>query len=515
MSAPLIPARSPVRAGGLFVLALALALLGACSQDAPPPPPVAPASLNAGAPLILDGVTVVDTRTGALLADRSVTIANGRIDRITDAGEAAAPAGAQRVDARGKFLVPGFLDMHAHLAADWPDPGLNALLLLSRGITGYRQMSGSIELLQERAQQGIAPFPDAPALLAMPGAVLIRQIAQDPEGTRQEVRRQQAAGADFIKAVDLDRDSYLAAIDEARRLGLPLAGHLPATISVLEASKAGMRAIEHLGPNSSILLSCSSDEEALRAALGQQGEHSAPVLPDLVARLLKPALDWFIQRILANPVLMNDDDSYVRMQRLVDTYDEAKCRALARTLAATDMWQVPTLIRLRTMELADAPEYRNDPHLQYVPEEKRALWQSVTEKFIEDVTPAQKETLRQFFVLQLTLAGVFDDAGVKMLAGSDTGGGWVIPGFSLHQEFDLLAQAGIPPLRVLQMTTLDGAVFLGREDTLGTVEPGKEANLVLLAANPLHSVQNLHTVDAVIRNGNYYSSDTLAELITR
>jgi imidazolonepropionase-like amidohydrolase len=99
-----------------------------------------------------------------------------------------------------------------------------------------------------------------------------------------------------------------------------------------------------------------------------------------------------------------------------------------------------------------------------------------------------------------------------MLAGSDVGGGWLIPGFSLHQEFDLLAEAGVSPLKVLQMTTLNGAVFLNKETTMGTVDAGKEANLVVLDANPLDSVQNLHRIHAVIRNGHYYSQAELEAL---
>ena len=99
-----------------------------------------------------------------------------------------------------------------------------------------------------------------------------------------------------------------------------------------------------------------------------------------------------------------------------------------------------------------------------------------------------------------------------MLAGSDYGGMWVIPGVSLHQEFDLLAKAGLSPLRVLQMTTLDGAEFLGRQATDGTVEEGKAANLVLLNGNPLESVGNLHTVDAVVCKGRHYSNAALNEM---
>lgn len=93
-----------------------------------------------------------------------------------------------------------------------------------------------------------------------------------------------------------------------------------------------------------------------------------------------------------------------------------------------------------------------------------------------------------------------------MMAGSDTGGEWVIPGLGLHQEFDMLAQAGLTPLEVLQMTTLNGAQFLGRTATMGTVEVGKNANLVVLSADPMQSAQNLHAITGVVRAGAYYSS---------
>ena len=87
--------------------------------------------------------------------------------------------------------------------------------------------------------------------------------------------------------------------------------------------------------------------------------------------------------------------------------------------------------------------------------------------------------------LELKLTRIFEECGVKMMTGSDFGGGWVIPGVSLHQEFDLLEKAGLTPLRILQMTTWNGAEFLKRESTMGTVDEGKDANLVLLDGNPL------------------------------
>jgi len=461
--------------------------------------------------LLLNGITVVDTRTGSLSPDMAVLIEGDRISAIAPVAELAGSDTTQVINAEGKYLVPGYLDMHAHVT-DLDVAAFNARLMLSHGITGFRQMSGSEQLLQLRSEGKLVPFPDAPALLVMPGDVLIGQIAKDPEGAREEVRQQQTAGADFIKAVDLHPESYMAALNEATRLGLPFVGHLPSTINLFDATDAGMRAIEHLGPRSTILLGCSTDEAVLRQAIAESPPEGMPMLPDWLAWLLRPVINHIVERTLTNPYIMSDEAEFIQMQRLVDTYSADKCQALAEQLATTQSWQVPTLIRLRTMEFGDADEYRNDTNLRYMPEDTRELWQSVSEDFSDDISTRGKESLKQFFELQKKLVGVFDRAGVKMLAGSDVGGGWLIPGFSLHQEFDLLAEAGVSPLKVLQMTTLNGAVFLNKETTMGTVDAGKEANLVVLDANPLDSVQNLHRIHAVIRNGHYYSQAELEAL---
>ena len=103
-------------------------------------------------------------------------------------------------------------------------------------------------------------------------------------------------------------------------------------------------------------------------------------------------------------------------------------------------------------------------------------------------------------------------AGVGILAGSDLGGQWVIPGFGLHQEFKELAASGLSPLEILQATTLNGAQFLRRDSTMGAVDEGKNADLVLLDANPVSDVSNLDKVFAVFLKGKYFSKDALAKM---
>jgi hypothetical protein len=480
-------------------IAIALGILpGYGTAEAASPTPVTQG-------LVLDGVTIVNTHNGKLTPGMAVVIDGGKIARIVRAKDISVGGSAKSIDARGKFVVPGYLEMHAHPLGS-PDAEGSLTLMLANGITGFRQMSGSPELLEQRRQGKLLPAVPTPELLAMPGMILIRVNAGSPEAAVAEVRKQKTEGADFIKVIDVAPPAFFAALKEAKAEGLDFVGHLPPTVNVAEAARAGMRGIEHLGPMTSVLLGCSTDEAALREALAQR----PPRTPG-------PNQPGVAERATANPIMVADPADYVLMQRLIDTYSDAKCRKLAALFVATGTWQEPTLIRLRTMEFGDDPTYRTDPNLRYKPRATRQMWEELAQEFPAKISPATRKTLKQFFVLQLKLVKLFDKSGVKMLAGSDSGGSgqWGVPGFALHQEFDLLAEAGLSPLRVLQMTTLNGAEFLGRESSMGSVEQGKDANLVLLDANPIASVQNLHRIHAVVRGGTYYSGEDLNDMKKR
>jgi imidazolonepropionase-like amidohydrolase len=138
----------------------------------------------------------------------------------------------------------------------------------------------------------------------------------------------------------------------------------------------------------------------------------------------------------------------------------------------------------------------------------------MADQFPTIVTPDRRAMLKKFWALQLRLTKLLDDGGVPMMTGTDSGGvgHWEISGVALHQEIDLLHQAGLKPLTILQMTTLNGAKFLHREDHMGTVAVGKDADLVLLDGNPLTSEANLHRINAVVRSGNFYAKDALEKL---
>ncbi|WNV85677.1 amidohydrolase family protein [Umezawaea sp. Da 62-37] len=451
-------------------------------------------------------VAVVDPRDGSITADQDIRIADGRIAGI---GAAAGPDRDQTtVDGRGRFVVPGFVDMHAH-PLNLGDPTRELGLMLAFGVTGYRQMSGTPDLLRRRRDRGPAVDDGTPALLATPGAVLTPINAGKPDTAVAEVRRQVLDGADFIKAALITPEVYAAVQTEADRLGIPVVGHLPAGVDVRAASDAGFRSIEHVGPGLGVLGGCSCHEERLRATTSR-GPIKAPPFKIPFADKVAEKL---IGRIVVNPAQMTGPATLRAIQDAVDSFDEDKARELARRFAANDTWNCPTLIRIKAQQFCDDPAFAADPDLRYATAKERKTWNAAAAAFRKKFGEAQRAVFAAQFALQLRVVKILDEEGAPLLAGTDAvGAAWVVAGASLHDEFDLLAEAGLSPLRILRTATTDPARFLGRERDAGTVEPGKEADLVLLDRDPTAAVANLHTVSGVVRAGRHQDTAALTAL---
>ena len=461
--------------------------------------------------LIVADVTVVDPRDGSLSPQQAVWIESGQIRRVTSAEMLKSEPTATVVNASGKYVVPGFLDMHTHCMQD-SDPGHGLSLMLTYGITGTRQMAGTPALLTQRREGKLNFGPDTPELLAMPGDILTSANASTPDASVAEVRRQKEQGADFIKTIFVTPKVFAASLAAASRLGLPYGGHISPGVDMVKSSKAGLRFVEHLGPIDSLLLNTSRFKPLLMLLLRLR--------PPAAMKLSMEGMGDETRIAIANPMLLRlklDANAMSRTQRLMDSFSEGKCKKLAEAFARNGTWMCPTLIRNKTMQFADSPEFTDSPDLQYVSKENRALWSDATQQYRERLTPAFRETIQRQNDLSLRITRMFDEAGVKMTAGTDAGGGggWLVPGVSLHQEFDLLGSAGLSPLKVLQIATCNGAEFLNRLETLGSVSEGKRADMVVLDANPLERVQNLHTLAGVVREGRYYSLERMLDLRKR
>lgn len=444
---------------------------------------------------VLLNATVVDPRDGTLTERQAIVIDGARITAVTGRNIRTA-AGVRSVDAGGKFVVPGYLDMHTHAldAADqqptyWP-------LLLAYGITGVREMAGSPATIVRGRQVNAdiaAGKLDAPEILMQTGDLFVGQAAT-AQGGVDFVDQQLAAGADFIKVVGGAREVVLAILAEARRKGSSVAGHLVPGLSAAESSDAGWHVFEHLGSGVGLVLDCSTDEAAVRQAMLALKPVGAP----------PPAY-------VVNPRAFDGAATAGFYQRVQQTYSEDRCKALADRFIANNTWQVPTLIRIRTQSYGNDAAYRNEPNLIYVDQTRRALWQQVGAQFAT-MPASAAAALEHYYDLQLRVTNMMSQRGVKMLTGSDLSGVWLVPGYSLHQEFGELGKAGLSPLAVLRAATLNGAQFLGRESTMGAVAAGKNADLVLLDANPLAATANLSKIAGVVNKGKYLPRETLEKM---
>lgn len=427
--------------------------------------------------LLLNNLTVVDTKTGNLTPNMSILCANGKIAEIAPAGSIKADGKTKVVDASGKYIVPGYLNMHMHVIGN-PNTQETMDLLLADGITGFRQCSGSPELLNDWHDGDFTSSLDQPAMLTMPGDILTPINAPTPEVAVKLVDEQKKEGAGFIKVGGVTPDVFNAVQAEANKIKIPFAGHVLPDMDLKEVAKNGFRSVEHFGINNGALISASTDEKALRPK-GTVIPTSVTENPIFVQLMKIVGLKNFVNDQVTNLAIETSGGAKdeTQLKRIINTYSDEKAKELADVYVKYGTWQCPTMVRIR-----------------------KGLF-----------TDSSKTTAQSLYDLYYRLVKTYDTQGVKMMTGTDTGGGddWNTAGYSLHQEFDELAKAGISPLHVLQMTTLNGAEFLGRLDDMGTVDVGKNADLVLLDDNPIESVQNLHKINAVVRAGSYHDQKEL------
>jgi hypothetical protein len=281
--------------------------------------------------LRLDGITVVDTHEGKLTPGMSILMDKGSIVSITPTIEVLKDSSITLIDATGRFVIPGFNNMHMHVL-DQANSSSVLAKMLTDGVTGFRQMTGSPELLEERRDATLPIGKDAPALLAMPGSLLTPFNAGSADMVSTEINQQKNQGADFIKVGLVSPDVFFAAIADGKRVGLPVLGHLQEGVDAAQASQAGFRSIEHLGPGDSIWIGCSTNETALLAEAAHHPAMKAPPIriPAFVEKMLMKRL----QKRLINPAAFDDAADIARLQRAFDSYSEAKCRVLATVFVA-------------------------------------------------------------------------------------------------------------------------------------------------------------------------------------
>jgi hypothetical protein len=442
-------------ASGYPVVVRLFALLAVCL-------PVFCSSIN------ISNVNVVDVETGSVRKGVNVVVSRGYITLV-----GATPKPKVSVDGTGKYLIPGLWDMHVHL---WDQQSLFGMYV-ANGVLGVRDMGSNLARTKEwrstiEAARRIGPrIYTSGSPVDGPGYDGVKMTvvrAGSPDAARRAVDAIDSQGGDFVTVLSsLSRDSYTALAQRARVIRAVFAGHVPESVTVSQALDARQKSMEHLF---GIALACSSEEAELREA-----------------RLL--AIDAKDYAALAQ----------IR-QRTYDTFSEPKAAELFRRMARFDVWQTPTLTVRKRLALIGIDELTGNPLAAKVPAEIRSTWQDPRED-LKKATEDQMARFKRDYQFHQRLVAAMQRNGVGLLAGTDTGEPYVLPGYSLHNELESFVDAGLTPAQALRTATINPARYFGIETRAGSIAPGKRADLVLLDGNPLDDIRNTRKISGVVVRG--------------
>ena len=450
------------------------------------------------ASLALMHVTVIDGTGAPPKPDMTVLIVGYRIAEIAKSNTISVPRFARTIDATGSFLIPGLWDMHAHPDDPelWPvnpppqEKEKLLTLLIANGVTGIRDMGGDLRLLQEwRARVGngtivgphiyaCGPLLDGPKPM-WPGSVAISTAEQG----RQAVRDLKKQRADFVKVYSLlPRDAYFAIADEAKKLKIPFAGHVPDSVTPEEASDAGQASEEHL---LQIVEAC-SDRDAIKKKVDELREAGATPVE------LRRA---YIETMLA-------------------TFDNKKAEALFAKFVKNNTWVTPTVIVWQNNASFEEDSAKYAERMKYLPRYIREYWDPKNNAHLKNRSRERLAAEKLLVKKYLEIIGSMQRAGVKLMTGSDFGANPLLfPGWGVHDEMALLVKSGLSPTEAIQAATRNPAMYLGLDKSVGTIEKGKLADIVVLSANPLEDINNTRKVNAVIFQGRMFDRAELNRML--
>ncbi len=406
---------------------------------------------------VIVNVNVLPMDTEDVLRQQTVIVEDARIAAIGPVDSVPVPKAARLVDGTDRYLMPGFAELHAHVAASGSDDLERDLtLFVVNGVTTIRGMLGRPSHLELRRQ--LADGDRFGPRLVTSGPSLNGNSVSGVNDARRKVRAQHAAGYDFVKIhPGLDADEFAAIAETANELGIPFAGHVPVSVGVASALAQGIATIDHL-----------------------DGYFAAMLPPNAVG---SGGYGGFFDVLLARQL------------------DESRIAGLVRRTVAAGTWNVPTQTLFEQM-VSDEPlvNIRSRPELQYVAAAITRRWSDAREA-LQRERGFDHDVGRRAIELRRQLLRALHAAGAGILLGSDAPQVFNVPGFSLHRELELLVDAGLPPFAALSAGTSHAAEFLGLNT--GLIAEGRDADLVLLDANPLEDIRNSQRIQGVMLRGRW------------
>jgi imidazolonepropionase-like amidohydrolase len=424
--------------------------------------------------LALVGATLIDGTGGPPLTDAAVVIRRGRVESIGSRAAFELPQRTSQVDLSGRWIIPGLIDVHAHVT---PAVAWAPSRYLAWGVTTVRDVHGglnSVIAFRRRANSDVGHSPRLYAAGAMidglpttyPDAIGVN----GENDARKAVDRLVSAGVDFIKVyTHIDGPLLRAIIDEARTFNVGVAGHLGMT-DAIAAAKAGITSIEHL---TGVPEAISRERSSLIAA------HYRGFFP-----------------------------GWTSFERSWAELDAGALTDLANRLAQEKITLVPTLVLHETLSRLNEPGLLRDPTLKDVPQEAQRDWDVPGMVTRARWTDAEFGAFQKSRSMQDLFVRAFAAAGGRIATGTDAPNQLLVPGYSEHRELELLVGAGLTSREALRAATRNAAVLLG-VDSLGLLAPGKVADLIVLTKDPLVDIRNTRSIEAVMSRGRLLDTDSI------
>jgi hypothetical protein len=405
-------------------------------------------------PFAIVGADLIDGTGAAPVPDAVVVVREGRIVAAGPRARTPIPRDAEVIDGHGKTVMPGLWDMHAHYEqVEW------GAIYLASGVTTVRDVGNELEFIKAvrdavRAGRGIGPRLLLAGVIDGSGPAALGVIRADtPEEGRARVQRYHDAGFDQIKIYSSVKLDVLRAIcDEAHRLGMSVTGHIPTGLTVYDGVNAGMDQVNHIS--------------YLSAVMGP------PIPPTPPAGASAP------------PTLQPPADSTDPATRQLVAFLLAHRTVLDPTLALFEWLEHP----------ASEPVSEFEPGIAKVAPE-------LAEPLTHTGAPPQLAArAASIFARDMGTTRIMHRAGVPIVAGTDQ----TVPGYSLHRELELYVQAGFTPMEAIQAATIVPARVMHLDAEVGTVTPGKRADLLLIDGHPLQRIADTRNVALVVTNGRRY-----------
>lgn len=402
------------------------------------------------ATVVIRNVNVISMTSSKVAEKQTVVISDGKIGSILKEGAMVKlPEGTTIIDGSGKYLIPGLAEMHGHIPPPNAPGGLLAdvlLMYLANGITTVRGMLGHDGQLNLREWAKTGEIVSPNLYVAGPS--FNGDSINSPQEAIDKVKAQKKEGWDLLKIhPGLTLEEYDAMAKTAKEEGIRFAGHVPEAVGLVHAIEMGQETFDHMDGYS----------EYLEADKG--------------------------------PV------------------DEKKLAAIVKKSKEAGVWIVPTSALWAVLFNGVPLETLNSySELKYVPEQAVATWGRMYASRAKSLTP---EVTKNVLTNRTRILRALHEGGVKILMGTDAPQQFSVPGFSLHRELLYMKEAGMSPYEILKSGTVNVGQYFAKQDSFGTIETGKRADLVLLNANPLTDIRNVSKIEGVMVHGRWFSRTDL------